>query len=437
MTLAAQVEEFAASHHLPAVVLGVVDKSGLTDVVEHGYADPDGRVPATRDTLFRIASITKTFTATAVMQLRDANAVTLDDPLVAHLPEFEQVGGLAGAAPRVTLRHLLQHSSGLQGEPPSLDLLEQPVHTGEQILQVLPRTRLLTAPGTAFRYSNLGFRLLAEVLARVTGTRWLELAPTRLLQPLGMLASGPRPADLSRCATGHRPSLFQDRPEPVDPIDSALAEGDGDLWSSLTDLSRWVTTQLGAVRGDDSVVLSASSLLEMQQPTLVADPAWTEARGLGWNVLRREHGRVVSHGGLFGGFNSQLCFSPEHQIGVVALTNSVPETSVADLALPILDDLSTARTRSVAGTSSLTPVPVEWTGLLGRYHDQEDGQSISIEFRRGQLVCRDRDTSYPLEPGGEPLVFLVDLEEWRFVTDEAGQVIALNAHGYPLFKEQS
>jgi len=445
-----RVAEFAARHHLPAVVLGVVGDSpgdidlgdigsgeiGLGEVVEYGYADPRRRTPATRDTLFRIASITKTFTATAVVQLRDQGVLSLDDPVAAHLPEFGQVAGLPDAAGRVTIRHLLQHSSGLQGEPPSLDLLAQPLHTAAQILEVLPRARILTPPGSAFRYSNLGFRVLAEVLHRVTGTRWLDLAPQRLLTPLGMTDSGATPREESRCAVGHAPSPFQDLPDPLPPVDSALAEGDGDLWTSLTDLARWAKVQLDAVAGRDSAALSAASLREMHQPTIVADEHWTEARGLGWNVLRRESGTVVSHGGLFAGFNSQLCFSPAHRVGVIALTNSVPGSSIGDLAFAVLDDVVAALPAPVPPVESPAAVPEHWADLLGRYHDPEDGQTVSIEFRKGRLVCRSGEDDYPLEPTEDRLGFRFDLEDWRFVTDGDGRVIAVNAHGYPLLKEQ-
>lgn len=286
MTTPERVAAFAAENRLPAVVLGVVDETGIVEVVEHGHADLDLGLPATRSTLFRIASITKTFTATAIVQLRDEGMLRLDDSVAEHLVEFGAVGGLPAAASRVTVRQLLQHSSGLQGEPPSLDLLAQPLHTSEQILQVLPSARILTTPGTVFRYSNLGFRVLAELIRRRTGTRWMDYAPERVLAPLGMASSGAKPAAGTQCASGYAPGRLEDRPMPVPPVDSGLAEGDGDLWSSLDDLALWVAAQLGAVAGTDSAVLGAASMREMQAPTFLGeDPG--EARGLGWNGLTR------------------------------------------------------------------------------------------------------------------------------------------------------
>ncbi|MGB3375240.1 MAG: serine hydrolase domain-containing protein, partial [Microbacterium sp.] len=348
MTTAARAVEFAQKHRLPGLVLGVIDADGLREIVEYGMADLDAGAPADRSTLFRIASVTKTFTATAVLQLRDAGRLSIDDRVVDHVPEFAKVGGLDGGAARVTLRQLLQHSSGLQGEAPSLDLLAQPVHTSPQILDVLSRARILTTPGTMFRYSNLGFRVLAHVVHRASGQRWAQYAPEHLLAPLGMRESGAHPPHPERCAVGHHPSRFQDRPTAAASVDSALAEGDGDLWSSLDDLALWVSAQLAAAVGHDSAVLSASTMREMQQPTLLAAGDWSEARGLGWNGVRRTHGPLVSHGGLFAGFNSQVCFSPEHQVGVVALANSVPQGSIGELAFDVIDEIIGGRPRAAA-----------------------------------------------------------------------------------------
>lgn len=443
MSLADRVAGFAARHRMPGLVLGVVDESGLVEVVEHGHADSATQAPALRSTLFRIASITKTFTATAVLQLRDAGELALDDPVVAHVPEFGEVGGLPGAAARITIRQLLQHSSGLQGEGPPLDLLAQPLHTAEQILEVLPRARVLTAPGTAFRYSNLGYRVLAELLLRRTGRRWAELAPERLLGPLGMHDTHAHPANPERCAVGHLPGRLQDLPVPAPAVDSALAEGDGDLWSSLEDLALWVVAQLGAVAGRDSAVLAAATMREMQRPTFVADDGWTEARGLGWNGVRREHGPIVSHGGLLSGFNSQLCFSPAHGVGVVALANAVAAQSVGALAFDVLDEVVSSRTAPPGGgtarpaTGPWTAVPERWAPLLGRYEDPEEGDSITVEYRDGRLVFAHSaaEPPTPLEPTDEPLRFLVDLEEWRFVADPEGRIAGLNVRGYPLHRE--
>jgi CubicO group peptidase (beta-lactamase class C family) len=436
VSLPDRVAAYAERHRLPALVLGVVDERGLVEVVEHGYADPATGVPADRSTLFRIASVTKTFTATAVLHLREEKSVGLDDPVVEHVPELDGVGGLPGAAARITIRQLLQHSSGLQGEAPSLDLLAQPLHTAEEILRVLPRARVLTAPGTAFRYSNLGYRILAELLRRRTGQRWAELAPHRLLEPLGMHDTHATPAHPDRCAVGHLPGRFQDQPRPAAPVDSALAEGDGDLWSSLDDLALWVVAQLGAAAGRDSAVLTAETMREMQQPTFVADDDWAEARGLGWNGIRRPAGPIVSHGGLFAGFNSQVCFSPTHGVGVVALTNAVAAESVGTLAFDVLDDAVAARPKPSTVPSGAAVAP-EWAAYLGRYDDAEDGDGITIELRKGRLVCVHSATAPPLElaPDAEPDRFLVDLEEWRFVRDAGGQVVCLNARGYPLHKE--
>lgn len=134
-----------------------------------------------------------------------------------------------------------------------------------------------------------------------------------------------------------------------------------------------------------------------------------------------------------------MCFSPGHRVGVVALTNSVPRGSVGELAFAVLDDVIAQRPKPAEKTSDLSAVPEGLRPLLGGYHDPDDGEAITIEFRGGRLVCVHSATEppYPLDPTDDPLCFIADLEEWRFVLGPEGRPLALNAHGYPLLRDDA
>jgi CubicO group peptidase (beta-lactamase class C family) len=400
--------------------------------------------PVDPSTLFQIASITKTFTATAVVRLRDAGLLSLEDRLVDHVPEATALGVGPGVRPEavgeITLRQLLQHVSGLQGEALHTDPRLAPNIDQGELLTSLGRMRVVQPPGSAFRYSNLGFRLLAEVVGRVSGMRWPEYARRELLEPLGMTSSGafPGPDLTGRLAQGHVRGQFDDTPVPVPAVDTRLAEGDGDLWSCLDDLVQWVTAQF-AMPGRPAV-LAPESVREMQQPTVIASEKWSEARCLGWGAVRREWGVLVGHGGLLDGYNSNACFSAKDRVGVVSLTNGVPKGSVADLAWVLADHVvaATRAAAAAAGPHDVVPVPEHYAELLGRYQDPLDGEDARIEFRRGRLVCPDAETEYELEPTDDPLVFVVDHELWRFLRSaDTGRVDGLNAHGYPLVRRDS
>lgn len=432
--------EFARRHALPGLVVGVVVDDALTWQACHGVADIDTGRPVDEWTLFQIASITKTFTATGIVALRDRGRLTLDAPAIEHLPELSEIGGLPHPG-RITVRQLLQHSSGLQGNPPSKNPRRPADLPQHEVMTSLSRARILTPPGTEFHYSNLGYRLLAEIIHRVDGRPWPEFASAELLRPLGMAASGATPPEAVRDnqARAYRPGAFRDRPQPIEPIDTTLAVGDGDLWSSLRDLTAWVVEQLRPAVGESARVLSSESLTEMQTGTFVASPDRSEARGLGWNTVRRESGVLVTHGGLLDGFNSHVCFSTTARLGVIALTNGVAPASVGDLAWELAELLVVARgVQSVETSLEVAAAPpAAYEPLLGRFVDPADGQAVHIEFRVGRLVATDPSSgeSEVLEPTDDPLVFLADRERWTFATDASGAVDVVNVHGYPMHRD--
>src|SRR5215207_711857 len=176
-----QAADLVAEHDLPGAVVGLVNGANPEDALawSAGFgwgggpsqADPTqpGRRALDADILFRVASITKTFTATAVVQLRDQGKLRLDDPLVKHVPEFGAVENPFGPIEEITLRRVASHSSGLMGEPPLDHWANLRFPTREEWLAVLPQVKVAIPPGSAFKYSNLGYTLLGEVIERVTG----------------------------------------------------------------------------------------------------------------------------------------------------------------------------------------------------------------------------------------------------------------------------
>ena len=171
------------------------------------------------DTLFRVASITKTFTATAIVQLRDQGKLRLDDPLVKHIPEFGAVDNPFGPIEDVTLRRVASHSSGLMGEPPLDHWSTLRFPTREEWLAVLPQVRIAIPPGSAFKYSNLGYTLLGEVIERLAGQPYVEYMREAIFEPLGMASSAYELTDelRPRAAPGHMPHPFEDGAEPAPP----------------------------------------------------------------------------------------------------------------------------------------------------------------------------------------------------------------------------
>ena len=198
---------------------------GLADVAA-------GRAPD-ETTLLRIASITKTFTGTAVMQLAGTGGLHLDDPAVRHLPELRAIGTPFGPVETLTIRRLLSHESGLQGEPPGTDWAG-PAYQGSaaRSLARAAEVGLKVPPNSQSKYSNLGYQLLGEIVARVSGTPYPDYLRQAILEPLGLASTGfePLPAALAaRQATGYWCEPFTDVLVPAAVTPAVQAEGG--LWS--------------------------------------------------------------------------------------------------------------------------------------------------------------------------------------------------------------
>ena len=453
----AELEEraraFVREHRLPGAAVGVVAGGELAWSLGVGFADQEAARPQDAATLHRIASITKTFTATAILQLRDAGALRLDDPLVAHLPEFRKARNPFGPIEDVTLRGLLTHMSGLQGEMPWDDPRAWPLRLPDELLAVLDRVTVAIPPWSGHKYSNLAFELLAAVVRRTTRRPLPELIASEILEPLGMgsTAHEPGPALAARCAVGYDARSFTDRPPRARPLASATMEGDGGLWSTVEDLARWIGAQLAAdprihERGRGAI-LAPATLAEMQHPTFLADPggnAWTDAQGLAWYSTRRPSGLVtIGHSGSVHGFTSNISFRVEDRAGAIVLLNGVGVASLlaAELLEAALGPVRAARARESAATPPVV-CPPALDELLGEYLDPEFGERVRVEWRDGALwlVSQEPDEpDHPLEATDDPLVFTMRVgrpagEPLVFLRGPSGHVDGANAGGNPFVR---
>ncbi len=429
--------------------MGIVRDGTLAWTAGAGFADLATGARPDAHTLYRIASITKTFTAAAIVQLRDEGKLRLDDPLVAHVPEFASVVNPFGPIEDVTIRRLLLHRSGLQGEQPVLDPRVLTFVRPDELLGLLDRVRVAIPPDSAFKYSNLGFELLGEVVRRVSGLDLQSYIAERITGPLGMRATACEPmgALARRRATGYDARCFEDRTPISREIDSLAVGASAGLWSSVDDLALWVAQQMR--RSDDArrgpgQILDGPSLREMHRAVVLNDGSWTEANGLGWYTTREDGVSWVGHSGAMFGYTTNVMFEPEEALGAIVLLNGI---GPADrLARGLLADVLPAHrdARLVAGARAEPPPPTrpEWVELLGTYRDEEFAWDVHVECRVGDLVCvipETPDDPHRLEPTADPLVFTVHGgrhggEPALFLRGEGGQVDGLNLGGNPLVR---
>ncbi len=411
--LEAKAAGFVKEQRLPGAAVGVVHGDRLAWSSGIGFADVAARRRPQPSTLYRIASITKTFTGTAIMQLRDEGRLHLDDPAVEHIPELRAASSPFGPIQTVTIRRLLSHESGLVGDPPGTDWTV-PTYEGhvERNLERVTEIGTRVPPNTQQKYSNLGFQLLGEIVARVSGVPYPEYVHERILDPLGMTGTSfdPLPDDLeARRATGYAARYLSDELEPasIPPIDWA----EGGLWACVEDLGRWISFQLREDAGarEGAQVLAGSTLKEMHTPRYLGNEEWTEAWCIAWYAQRKDGVTWVQHSGGIHGFVSCACFDPKERVGAIALLNG--GVAAEDLAMGLGRIARDAVVAAAPTIESPAPMPEAYRALLGFYVNPEQGLVLRLEWRDAALVLIDSaDPALPrtLAPTEDPDVFLVE-----------------------------
>lgn len=360
---------YAARMRVPGMAVGLVVDGDLVWSKGYGVKDVTTKEPVDADTLFRLASVTKSFTATAVLQLRDAGKLSLDDPAEKYLPELAGIVYPTRDSPRVTVRNLLSHTAGLPHDvPPSPPHVPGGETAGDAaILQRLRGLVLSEPPGSVYAYSNLGFQLAGMIVARVAGTTYEEYLAAHVLRPLGMPSTGFEPPP-ARLASGYlrrgegveHPPMIQLGPFPA-----------GGLFSSVRDMARYASFELSAwpPRDDgDTGPLRRSSVREAQQMAAwmglhvprrgrgAAVVAIADGYGFGWVAEQTcEFDQVVWHNGaLTDGYRSMVMLLPERGVALIVLANLFDEhmdlEDAVRAAAHLLDDSGALAARVRATT---------------------------------------------------------------------------------------
>ena len=309
---------------VPGCAAGVLcDGQAIT--ASYGVTSVEHPLDVTSDTLFQVASITKTFTAAGVMTLVEEGRLALEDPVVAHLPTLRATTDLDTDA--ITIEHLLSHQAGFDGD--HLFVLRS------DDLDELKNARRLFPPGTAFSYNNAAFSIAGAVIEQVSGQPFRPFMRDRFFRPLGMKSACFRADDaiLNRVAAPHY--VDGDR---IIVIRGAgwqrgweLAPGDwpaGGLIASVDHLLAWSRFQLDGRAADGRRLLAEESLERLHAPVVTA--SCTEDVALDWSVRRVGDVTTISHHGLTAGYCSVLVIAPERGIAIVCLTHAVNGASVND-----------------------------------------------------------------------------------------------------------
>jgi CubicO group peptidase (beta-lactamase class C family) len=383
-------KDYIGGAHVPGAAWGIIVDGELVHTGVAGYRDVPSKSPVTADTVFRIASMTKSFTAMAILKLRDEGKIALDDPAEKYVPEMKSLVYPTSDSPKITIRHLLSHAEGFPEDNPWGD--QQLADTDEQ-LSALIRAGIpfSNAPGVAYEYSNFGFAILGRVVANVVDpnaplasrtavyTRYIK---DQILTPLGMTSTtlDPTAVDPSRLAHGYRWEDAQWKEEPQ------LANGSfgsmGGMLTSLADLGRYVGAFLAAWPprdGPETLPVKRASLREMQQvwrpaSASVSSSGQLNSGGYGFGLRISQNCQfptIVAHGGGLPGFGTQMRWLPEYGVGLIAFGN-LTYTSwprMFDAALEALAKTGGLQPRVVQPSAALVSARDAVAGLVVKWDD--------------------------------------------------------------------
>jgi len=392
-----------------------------------GAADVERGVDATPDTQYRVGSITKTFTAAAIMQLRDAGKLDLEDTLDKHVE---------GAAYSPSIRRLLSHASGLQRETHDDSWLTLRFAPPDELLETLDRAEMVLSAGARFHYSNLAFALLGIVIERVSGVAYTDYVRERFFEPLGLERMSFEPEQPA--AKGYVSQPYADGVWEAIDVDTGAWASAGQLWGTVGDLCRW-----GAFLADpDEAILAKKTAEEMRTVQVIDEhERWLSGYGLGLQ-LRRDGDRILAgHGGAMPGFIARLYFSAREKIAIAALTNESAAALVPfglSLARTTVEEWPVAPEAWRVGD----PPPADVVPLLGIWF--MEAAQMTLRWRDGRLEATSPDDA-DWEP---PAVFEKETDDrWRTVSGpehgealkivrgENGSVERLVWAGYPVTRE--
>ncbi len=411
--LPAKIHEYVAAYAALGDFSGCisVQRPGTVNFQRcYGKADYELNVPNTPETKFRIGSLSKQFTAAAILVLEQRGRLSVDDPVAKHLPGFPN-------GERITLHHLMTHSSGLRDifGAPGYEAIKRNGATPVQLVALFKDLPLEFEPGASFAYSNSGYILLAHLIETISDQPYGEFLQQAVLAPAGMTQSGHelQPPIIAGRAAGYDPAGLSGI-ENAPYVDPSVTIGAGSIYSTVSDLRRWVQTLVS------DRLLTAESRAKMFKRQ-------ASYYGYGVAVYREHDRRVIAHDGRIAGFSADLSWYPDEGLSVIVLSNiqsGIGDSFRRDLAAIVYGaEYELPEPRIAAETP---PTPAELTDYVGRY---QFGPNFIVVARRsrGRLFVAANSSEFseltPLKGGA--FINRVTYSRVRFERDDEGAVRAM------------
>ncbi len=436
---------------VPGISAGIVYDQALIWQRGYGYANLEAKIPADANTVYRVASITKLFTATMLMKLRDEGKLSLDDPIEKYLPEFKIKSPFPGARPP-TFRQVASHAAGLPREGNHDGWRTMHMPTIEALLAGLAGDEMRLPTMTEPKYSNLGVSIMGYALSKIARQDYASYVEANVLQPLGMESSG-----FDRSRYGERryaigydfvgadsPEATTDGMSPSPHWDEQGFRPGGGMYSTVEDIAKFIAMQFRDAPVGGNQVLGGSTLREMHMPANVM-PDFEMGFGIGWGIRRVSGLKVIGHSGGLPGYTTNITLVPALKLAVIVFTNTGTDpVTISQKALELLIPVFQRELKRAEPPHSAEEI-ASWTLYQGRYGQRAIDDVIDIEVIDGKLLIT--------TPGGDPKTFvrLLPYDQHRFRmangsasgdfatfdVDDSGKVTGVMLGAYPMSRRDS
>ncbi len=424
----AWMEGQIAYRGLPGVVVGVVADQALVWSARFGYAQTQAKIPMTAATKFRMASHSKLFTATAIMQLREQGKLSLDEPVSKYLPWFKVKPAEPGDPP-ITIEELLTHSSGLPREAgPHWTTYEFP--TQDELRRLITERQAAFSPEVRWKYSNLAYSLAGMIIETVSGEKWADYVQKHIYEPLGMTASSVD-RNVPGLAVGYGRRM-PDGSRVVMPFVDARGMGSATgITSTVEDMAKFVSAQFRRGPMGGRQILGTGSLREMHRVRMLENN-WTQGNGIGFAVNRIRDKVYVGHGGGYPGNTTQTLIQLDSRVGVVVLTNT-NDSNPFDIATQLMNTVGEAVAKATATEPKVVAWDPSWARFAGFYSGRGGDSQVVLLNERLVIITPNGpnlDNPIRLEPLGNGL--------FRYVAPvgggPVGEVVRFVEEGGPVIR---
>jgi CubicO group peptidase (beta-lactamase class C family) len=410
----AWIESKIEYEHWPGVIIGLVYDQSLIWTKAYGFADLDKKNLLNEKTLFPIGSNTKMFTAIAIMKLRDEGKLDLDDPVAKYLPWIKKIKQNNSDINKITIRHLLTHTSGLPTEANLNYEIELNFPELAEIVKEVEKLEICFPTDIRWKYSNFGIAIAGEIISSVSGLTYIDYITKNILEPLNMIGSSfnldSKPG--YEFASGYKRLMPDGRRPRSDRYDYKIQTSAGGLNSNIIDLSKFAAWMFRIRETNQKEIISGSTLREMQHVYWI-DDSWEYGLGMGFFIYHKQPNDMIGHGGHVAGYHTDFTIIPKDKIAIISLANAddieVYPDVTGSISNMFIDLVLSEFKKTISVAESTIKLNSTYEKYIGTYrNDWNDYKILMID---GNLVYIDPKSNNP----DKALIKLLPIEKNVFL----------------------